>query len=70
LLIQKYPEVAGVVFLLVDSRIARVLFTLKKNVMVLLHGFIKKSQATSKDDLKTALANKIHTSCCLKPFAG
>lgn len=32
-------------------RIARVLFTVIGNDMVLLHGFIKKSQDTPKDDL-------------------
>ncbi|MES2073925.1 MAG: type II toxin-antitoxin system RelE/ParE family toxin [Pseudomonadota bacterium] len=36
------------------GRIARVLFTIEDKQMVLLHGFIKKSQATPKDDLKTA----------------
>jgi phage-related protein len=40
---------------LVD-RIARVLFTVVSNTMVLLHGFIKKSQATPVDDLETAKA--------------
>ena len=38
---------------LVD-RIARVIFTLVSNTMVLLHGFIKKSQATPTDDLTIA----------------
>ena len=36
------------------GRIARVLFTLEGNAMVLLHGFIKKSQQTPLDDLRTA----------------
>ncbi|MBI5842871.1 MAG: type II toxin-antitoxin system RelE/ParE family toxin [Chloroflexi bacterium] len=34
--------------------IARVLFTVKGTMMILLHGFVKKSQKTSLDDLKTA----------------
>ena len=34
--------------------IARVLFTVDKGIMVLLHGFVKKSQKTPADDLKTA----------------
>lgn len=34
--------------------IARVIFTVGDGVMVLLHGFIKKSQKTPLDDLKTA----------------
>jgi len=38
------------------NRIARVLFTLGDGVMVLLHGFIKKSQATPKEDLELARA--------------
>ena len=38
------------------NRIARVLFTVSGEVMVLLHGFIKKSQKTPADDL--ALAKK------------
>jgi len=37
-----------------DHRIARVLFTVEKNVMVLLHGFIKKSQKTPVEDLNLA----------------
>jgi phage-related protein len=34
--------------------IARVLFTVEDGVMVLLHGFVKKSQKTPPVDLKTA----------------
>lgn len=37
-----------------DNRIARVLFTLEGSTMVLLHGFIKKQQATPKPDLDLA----------------
>jgi phage-related protein len=40
---------------LVD-RIARVLFTVVSDTMVLLHAFIKKSQATPADDLENANA--------------
>lgn len=36
------------------ARIARVLFTVSDGKIVLLHGFIKKSQATPKSDLKLA----------------
>lgn len=39
-----------------ENRIARVLFTVVDGVMVLLHGFIKKSQATPQDDLDLAKA--------------
>lgn len=42
---------------LVDT-IARVLFTVQGNVMVLLHGFIKKSQKTPASDLATAKQRK------------
>jgi phage-related protein len=37
-----------------DNRIARVLFTVEKNVLVLLHGFIKKSEKTPAGDLNLA----------------
>jgi phage-related protein len=37
------------------NRIARVLFALEGDSMVLLHGFIKKDQKTPKTDKKTAL---------------
>lgn len=42
---------------LVDT-IARVLFTVDGNVMVLLHGFIKKSQKTPASDLETTRQRK------------
>lgn len=37
-----------------ENRIVRVLFALDKSMMVLLHGFIKKQQATPKPDLDLA----------------
>ncbi|MBI5625911.1 MAG: type II toxin-antitoxin system RelE/ParE family toxin, partial [Nitrosomonadales bacterium] len=37
-----------------EDRIARVLFTVSAGKIVLLHGFIKKSQATPKHDLELA----------------
>ena len=37
-----------------ENRIARVLFTVSAGKIVLLHGFIKKSQATPKADLDLA----------------
>ena len=36
------------------NRIARVIFTVEGNKMVLLHGFIKKSQKTPQSDLQLA----------------
>ena len=38
----------------VKNGAARVFFTVEGNVMVLIHGFIKKSQKTPNDDLKHA----------------
>ncbi|MCK4379339.1 MAG: type II toxin-antitoxin system RelE/ParE family toxin [Deltaproteobacteria bacterium] len=37
-----------------DKRIARILFTSHDGMMILLHGFIKKSQKTPASDLKLA----------------
>ena len=43
---------------LAQNRIARVLFYIdKKSRMVLLHGFIKKTQKTPDEDLKLAKSN-------------
>ncbi|MDQ6632884.1 MAG: type II toxin-antitoxin system RelE/ParE family toxin [Verrucomicrobiota bacterium] len=36
------------------GKIARVLFTTNRNQMILLHGFIKKSQKTPQEDLELA----------------
>jgi phage-related protein len=41
-----------------DKRIARVLFTVQDNSIVLVHGFIKKSQKISKADLVLARQRK------------
>lgn len=38
-----------------EDGIARVFFTVDDNHMILLHGFIKKSQKTPQNELKTAL---------------
>jgi phage-related protein len=43
---------------LVGGRIARVIFCVANNQMVLLHGFIKKTQKTSPGDLELALKRK------------
>ena len=40
------------------GRIARVLFCVEKDCMVLLHGFMKKSQKTPKQDIDLALRRK------------
>nr|DAJ80795.1 MAG TPA: protein of unknown function DUF891 [Caudoviricetes sp.] len=37
-----------------DGRIARVIFVVKRGYMVLLHGFIKKTQKTPKQDIDMA----------------
>jgi phage-related protein len=51
------PQRVGVKFLGVvgNSRIARVLFFVYERQMVLLHGFIKKTQQTPEDDLDLAV---------------
>ena len=41
-----------------DGRISRVLFSVHDGRMVLLHGFIKKTQRTPDDDLKLARRRK------------
>ena len=43
---------------LTGGKIARVIFTAEKGVMVLLHGFIKKPSNTPKQDLELALKRK------------
>lgn len=40
----------------VPNGIARVLFTVDGNTMILLHGFIKKSQKIPGNELRTALS--------------
>lgn len=43
-----------------NSRISRVLFTVSGHMMILLHGFIKKSPKTSQNDLRTARQRMSH----------
>ncbi len=43
-----------------DKRIARILFTVKGEQMILLHGFIKKSQKTPQVDLQLAKDRKVN----------
>lgn len=43
---------------LTQNRIARVLFCIRNNKMVLLHGFVKKTQQTPKSDLDLAMRRK------------
>jgi len=38
-----------------DGRIARVIFSISGDTMILLHGFVKKSQKTPKPDLDLAM---------------
>lgn len=38
----------------INQGIARILFTVEDNTMVLLHGFVKKTQKTPPQDLETA----------------
>jgi phage-related protein len=41
-----------------DGRIARLFFTVRRTELVLLHGFIKKSQKTPSDELSLAQVRK------------
>ncbi len=43
---------------LAHGRIARVLFCVEKECMVLLHGFMKKTQKTPKQDIDLAIGRK------------
>jgi phage-related protein len=43
---------------LTDGKIARILFAVAHNQMVLIHGFMKKTQKTPKQDLDLALKRK------------
>jgi len=43
-----------------NGRISRVLFTVSGHMMILLHGFIKKSPKTPKNDLNTAKQRMLH----------
>jgi len=38
----------------ISSGVARIIFTVDEGVMILLHGFVKKSQKISQEDLETA----------------
>ena len=53
-LVRKLEEDLWEVRSTLDNRIARVLFTVEGPVMMLLHGFIKKSQKTPREDLDVA----------------
>lgn len=54
-LVRKMDKNLWEVRITLPDKIARILFTVIGEHMVLLHGFIKKSQTTPKDDLHTAL---------------
>jgi len=53
-LVRKLEKGLWEVRIQLDNRIARILFTSHNGIMVLLHGFIKKSQKTPAKDLKVA----------------
>jgi phage-related protein len=53
-LVRKMDKDLWEVRIRLEGRIARVLFTVSTGKIVLLHGFIKKSQATPKPDLDLA----------------
>lgn len=52
-LIRKLEKDLWEVRTILENGIARVLFTARDNRMILLHGFIKKSQKTPKNELET-----------------
>lgn len=53
-LVRKLDEDLWEVRSTLEGRIARVLFTVEGSIMILLHGFTKKSQKTPKEDLDLA----------------
>ena len=53
-LVRKVDKGLWEVRIQLDRKIARVLFTAYEGMMVLLHGFVKKSQKTPANDLKLA----------------
>lgn len=53
-LIRKLEKGLWEVRITLEDGIARVIFTVVGNRMILLHGFVKKSQKTPKNDLETA----------------
>lgn len=53
-LIRKLEKDLWEVRTILEDGIARVMFTVQNNRMILLHGFIKKSQKTPKNELTTA----------------
>lgn len=53
-LVRKIEKGLWEVRIQLNNRIARILFTAHKGIMLLLHGFIKKSQKTPANDLKVA----------------
>lgn len=57
-LVRKIEKGLWEVRIQLDSRIARILFTVHSNLMVLLHGFIKKSQKLPINDLTIAKKRK------------
>lgn len=59
-LIRKIQKYVWEVRTTLDSGIARVFFTVDGEHMILLHGFIKKSQKTPQHELKTALVRLGH----------
>lgn len=53
-LVRKLEKGLWEVRIKLDNKISRVLFTVHKSMMVLLHGFMKKSQKIPANDLKIA----------------
>lgn len=53
--IKKSPGIWEIRTNLTDGKIARVLFTKKKGILILVHGFIKKTQETPVKELEIAI---------------
>ena len=53
-LVRKIEKALWEIRIQLDNRIVRILFTTHEGFMVLLHGFIKKSQKTPANDLNVA----------------
>lgn len=54
-LIRKIDKDLWEIRTILEGGIARIFFTVDEDYMILLHGFIKKSQKTPQNELKTAL---------------
>lgn len=52
----KKPKIWEIRTSLSDGKIGRVLFTIKRSSLILVHAFIKKTQETPKNEIETAVS--------------